>query len=237
MKKILYQEYSKYLDDFKNQIVDILILEGKQTRGRQVRGNELEFIDFITTNNYFLTTFDLWLLVQKFEIPCIFISSTKLLETNKKSKFFIGYGDKNDDFAFLIIPGIKSDIKSENIPSFKLIESNTNDIFIPLNNLLNCENKNNIIDSFKNKITIEEFVREFNPSILKKKLRIEEDSDEEEPVKIPKKIPKKKVIIESTSSVIEDNNSSQGSTNQNGKTKKTKKTKLVGIKPKTKKNK
>ena len=109
IKKILYQEYSKYLIRILvTQIIDILILEGKQTFGRQVKGDDLSFIDFITTDNYFLTTFDLWLLVQKFKIPTIFISTTKLLETNNKKHFFIGYGEENDDFAFVVVPGISA---------------------------------------------------------------------------------------------------------------------------------
>jgi len=197
-----------------------------------LENNELSFIDFITTDNYFLTTFDLWLLVQRYKIPTIFISTTKLLETNNKEIFFIGYGEENDDFTFIILPGISN----ENKPAFKVIETDNNDIYIPLNKLLDCDHKNEINDAIKNKISIEEFLRDFNPRNLgKKKLRIVDSSeDEEEPVKKPKKQPKKKLIVESTSSVSENNNSSPGIVI---KKKKTKKTKLVGIKPKTKKNK
>lgn len=230
IKKVLYQEYGKYFDDFSYQIIDILILEGKQTRGRQVKEDEIKFIDFISADNYFLTAFDLWLLVQKFEIPTIFISTTKLLETNKKKHFFIGYGEENNEFVFIIVPGIGAEKK----PAFKLIESNNNDIFISLRKLLDCEHKNDIINAFKNKISIEEFLRDFNPKNLKTKLKIEDSSEnEEEPVKKSKKQPKK-IIIESTSSVTENNSSSPSIGNKKGKTKKTK---LVGIKPKTKKNK
>jgi hypothetical protein len=231
VKKVLYQEYGKYFDDFTYQIIDILILEGKQTHGRQVRDDELKFIDFISANNYFLTVFDIWLLVQKFEIPTIFISTTKLLETNKKKHFFIGYGEENDDFVFIIVPGIGPEKK----PAFKLIESDNNDVFISLSKLLDCEHKKEIFYAFKNKIIIEEFLRDFNPKNLKTKLRIEDSSEnEEEPVKKTKKQPKKKLIIESSSSVTENNSSSPEIVIKKGKTKKTK---LVGIKPKTKKNK
>ena len=101
IKKILYQEYSIFLEDFSEQIIDILILEGKKKLGDQVKSGILPFVDFITTDNYFLTTFDLWLLIKKFEIPTIFISTTKLLETNNKDHFFIGYGKENDDFFCL----------------------------------------------------------------------------------------------------------------------------------------
>jgi hypothetical protein len=236
IKQILYEEYSKYFEDFENQIIDILILEGKQIFGRQVRGDELQFIDFINTDNYFLTTLDIWLLVQKFEIPTIFISTTKLLETYNKANFFIGYGQENDDFAFIVVPGISSDIA----PEFKLIETDNNDVFISLNKLLACENKNQISDAFKNKIVFDEFLRDFNPKKLekkKKKLIIEDDSDGEEPVKKIKKQQKPKLrISESSTSVSkEDKSSSEIVIKKKGKEKKTKKTELACTKNKTKK--
>jgi hypothetical protein len=224
------------LDEYKDRIIDILILEGKQTRGKQVNDDELEFIDFITTSNYYLTGFDIWLLVQHFKIPTIFISTTKLLETNKSKNFFIGYGEQNDDFAFIIIPGIGA----EKVPAFKLIETDKNEVFISLDKLLDCENKNEINEAFRNKIIIEDFLSKFDPSVLKekkskKKLIIEDDSqDEEEPVKKQKKQPKKNLIVESTSSVSENKSSSSKIIIKKGKTKKLK---LEGIKPKTKKNK
>jgi hypothetical protein len=226
IKQILHEEYSKYLEDYSSQIIDILILEGKQNLGRQVKSNDLSFIDFITTDNYFLTTFDLWLIVQKFEISTIFISSTKLLETDNKEHFFIGYGKENDDFAFVVIPGISP----ENVPAFKLIEADNNDIFISLNKLLECEYKIEITEALKNKLVIDDFLREFNPKkVGKKKIIVEEDS--EEPVKKPKK-KAKPLIIESSSSVSSNNDSSEEIKITK---KKTKKMKLVGIKPKTKK--
>ena len=234
IKQILYEEYSKYFDDFENQIIDILILEGKQIFGRQVRGKELEFTDFINTDNYFLTIFDIWVLVQKFEIPTIFISTTKLLETYNKEHFFIGYGEENDNFAFIVVPGISIDTP----PEFKIIETDNNDVFIPLNKLLNCENKNKINDAFKNKIIFDEFLRDFNPKKLekknpKKKLIVEDDSDGEEVVKKPKKT-KKKLIVESTSSVTQSNDEASPEIVLKKK-RKTKKTELVGTKNKTKK--
>ena len=184
-----------------------------------------------TTDNYFLTTFDLWLLVQKYEIPSIFVSTTKLLETNNKEHFFIGYGQKNDNFAFIVIPGISP----ENKPAFKLIETDSNDVFIALDKLLDCDHKNKINDAFKDKISVDEFLREFNPKKLeKKKLRIVDSSeDEKEPVKKAKKQPKKQLIIESSISTLSNDNKSSEIVI---KKRKTKKTRLVGIKQKTKKN-
>ena len=76
IKNQLYDEYKQYIkkDETKDKIVDILIIEGKKTLGDQVAAGSLSFGSFIYTDNYFLTTFDLWLLVNRFKIPTIFIS-------------------------------------------------------------------------------------------------------------------------------------------------------------------
>jgi hypothetical protein len=88
--------------------------------------------------------------------------------------------------------------------------------------------------SLRNTIVIEDFLKDFKPKNLGKKLKIVDSSseNEEELVKKPKKT-KKKLIIESSSSTISKNDSSPEIVIKRAKTKKTK---LVGIKPKTKKN-
>ena len=89
------------------KIIDILIHEGKQTLGDQVKSGALSFLNFIFTDSYFLTTLDLWLLVDKYEIPSIFISSKVIPETRFKYKEFVCYKNVIDDidknkFVFII---------------------------------------------------------------------------------------------------------------------------------------
>jgi WD40 repeat protein len=79
--------------------VDILILEGKKTLGDQVHAETLTFFNFLYTDNYFLTTFDLWLLITKYEIPTIFISHKWILQSKHQKHEFIGYGD--DDLTII----------------------------------------------------------------------------------------------------------------------------------------
>ena len=163
LKNILYDEYKKYLDKYSDKIIDILIMEGKKTLGDQVKAESLSFINFIYTDNYFLTTFDLWLLVNKFEIPSFFICHKYLLQTNYKKHIFLGYGDRDDKkFAFIVIPGLRP----ENVPGYKLILTNNNEVFIPINDLNNssgeCNSKDrNIIGALEDKQTIEEYLENF----------------------------------------------------------------------------
>ena len=94
VKNELFEEYKKYLAEYINKITDILILEGKKTLGDQVHTGTLSFSSLIYTDNYFLTTFDLWLLVTKYKIPTVFICQNYILQTKYEKHEFIGYGNE-----------------------------------------------------------------------------------------------------------------------------------------------
>ena len=210
IKNQLYNEYKQYItnDATKDKIVDILIIEGKKTLGDQVIAGTLAFTSFIYTDNYFLTTLDLWLLVNRFKIPTIFISHKFILQTNYESHEFVGYGNLDDKFAFVVLPGFRA----ENMPAFKIIQSNTGDIFISLKEI-NEECIGNIMNAIRNKITIKEYLDNFvmpKKTTYKKKkpLIIESDSEvnEEKQTQLelgkdipkvikPKKKQTKKVLI------------------------------------------
>ena len=70
------------------------------------------------------------------------------------------------------------------MPALKIIESNTQDIFISLNQISNSECSEKINDALQNKFTIEEYLETFTKNVKtkyakKKPLLIIEDSDEE----------------------------------------------------------
>jgi len=183
IKNILFDEYKKYLEKYNDKIIDILIIEGKKTLGDRVKAGSLSFINFIYTDNYFITPFDIWVLVNKFEIPTIFISQKSILQTNYNSSDFVAYGEEENKFVFIIIPILKA----ESEPGFKIIEDDEQSIFISLNKLLVTENTENINNSILNKITIESYLDSFTKNIKPKpvkkiinprvKLIIKEDDD------------------------------------------------------------
>ena len=75
-----------------------------------------------------------------------------ILQTNFEKHAFVGYGDKRDKFAFIIIPGFRH----EHVPNYKLVKSDKDDIFIPLDKLNeNCVKR--IEEAIDNKISIEEY--------------------------------------------------------------------------------
>ena len=199
IKNQLFDEYKTYLHNYMKKIIDILIIEGKKTLGDQVHSNTLSFSNLIYTDNYFLTLFDLWLLVVKYQIPTIFISQKTILQTKYEKHEFLGYGSRDDDFAFIVVPGFRP----ENIPSYKLILSNEGDAFISLNKLNNvCLER--IYSAIENPVTINEYLQFFEKPkatvYIKKKpskpiLILSESDNEEEVVKPKPKVQRKKKII------------------------------------------
>jgi hypothetical protein len=185
IKTILFDEYKKYLTDFTDKIIDILIIEGKKHLGDKVRANFLTFAEFLYNDNYFLTTLDLWLLVNKYKVSTIFISSKNLLQANYDNNIFVAYSKnvniREEKFCFIVIPALQS----ENIPAYKIIQNNKNDIFISLNEI-NIGNKNEecvskIINAIENKVVIDLYLETFKKiSKRKKKLYIEPDEFIEE---------------------------------------------------------
>ena len=192
IKNELFNEYKNYIQENVNKIVNILIREGKKTLGDQVLAGTLTLSNLIYTDNYFLTTFDLWLLVTKYKIPTIFVCQNTILQTNFKKNAFLGYGDEGDDFAFVIIPGFRP----ENVPGYKLIQSETGDVFISLNNLKE-EGVEKIETAFRNRKSIEQYLEEYEiPKLTvyetkKPKLVIEGEKDVEKPKPKKKPVPLK----------------------------------------------
>jgi hypothetical protein len=164
LKNVLYEEYRKYLEKYQPQIIDILIIEGKKTLGDQVKAGSISFGSFIYTDNYFCTPFDIWLLVQKYKIPTIFISQRELMQTNYKDFAFIGYGEREDKFAFIVVPGLDP----EKIPGYKLVVSDKDETFISLDTL---EDGTMFDKAFETRMTIEEYLAQFTKKafVVKKK--------------------------------------------------------------------
>jgi hypothetical protein len=153
----LLQEYYKYLSTYENQIVDILISEGKKTLGDQVKAKTMDFTHFIYNEDYYVTNFDVWLLLEKYKIPSIVISSKPIVEANNEDNVFIAYGlDRNDNYCFVVTPLVKID----SAPKYKLIQNSEDSVFFPLS-VVQDTCIDSITNAFDNKITVEDFIQTF----------------------------------------------------------------------------
>jgi hypothetical protein len=187
IKKELVREYNKYINEHGDKILDMLIQEGKPNSVYQVKGGTLLFGNMILANNYHLTTLDLWLLVSKYKIPTIFISTKTLLQTNYEKRIFVGFGEKDDKFAFILLPALSD----KSTPKMKLIENADGKWFHPLKEI-EADCINNITDAFKYKQDIKTYLDTFeDPNKSKKKKNNLDLVDEVMPVQNIETAPKK----------------------------------------------
>jgi len=85
IKTILLNLYIPLLKKFGNSVLDTLQSQGKVTFINDVRNNILTFDNYIMSEHYYITNFDIVLLAKHFKLPIIIISSTKLKENKKDS--------------------------------------------------------------------------------------------------------------------------------------------------------
>ena len=159
IKKDLLKQYAKYFHLYEDKLIDILIHEGKKTLGIQLREKTISFENFIYTNDYFVSNFDIWLIMEKYNIPAIFISGLFLSETNYKNTIFTvytGIEPKPVNHIFIVCPGKRSD----SIPKYKLIKSPDNQVMIPLTVIRDvCKLK--IQTAINECVTIERFLNNY----------------------------------------------------------------------------
>lgn len=181
IKDILNEEYTKYFEKYGPQIIDILISEGKKGQGARVKGKTLSFQDFIYLDDYFITNLDIWILMQKYKIPSIIVSTKPIIITNRSKNYLVLYGKADDDFVFIYAPGLRA----ENIPKYSIIVSPDDKIENYLEILKNNELRREIIESISSNFTLEKMLQSFTKktsvkmgSKLTGKIVVEDSSEE-----------------------------------------------------------
>ena len=163
IKEDLFESYQSYLTQFQTKIVDVLKMEGKENLCNQVLQGTMTFENMIMNDAYFLSLFDLWILVQKYQIPTVFMGTYKLLETNQTSKIMVGY-QKSDskEFIFIVTQPITKKTPVNKPPINRIILTNTNQLLIKTD-ALNKETElyGELQKSIEYPKTIEDFLKKF----------------------------------------------------------------------------
>jgi hypothetical protein len=185
IKALLDEEYSKYFGAYGSQIIDILMSEGKKIQGTRVKAKTLSFQDFIYLDDYFITNLDIWIIMQKYNIPSIIIASKPIIITNRLKNFLVLYGNPENDFVFIYSPALRQ----ENIPKYSIIVKQDGKIEHFLDVIKNAETRREIVDSIANNFTLEKMFQTFTKKTTIKakpkltgKIVVEESSEEDVPV-------------------------------------------------------
>jgi hypothetical protein len=202
IKTELAELYNYYLSKNEKYILDVLEKEGKKYYADEIKIGNMNIFDVIFSEYYFITLFDIWLLVEKHKIPMIILSQKLLF--NKKHVVTL-FGNETDKFIFLITTPSRSD----HVINFQILYNGTNEngsenITLPLD-IISCPNKSReILFTIENKKSIAEFIDVYTPikktKYLKKvteQLELRED-EEEAPIalKKPRKLKTKKNKLE-----------------------------------------
>ena len=206
LRDILFEQYKKYTGQFEKtnvaKIADIWIEQGKVDEGNDIKSGSLNILEIIVSETYYITNFDMWLLLEYFKIPSFFISSFHIPETRFKNFQFVCYSDistRNNNYVFIVVPAFK-DVKHL---SYKIIVNKDNKMDISINDLSNTECIDKFQKSLENIVTIpqyiEAFKREHNPQTKTNAkstthnidFEVTEENTEEIPAKQRKSIAKK----------------------------------------------
>jgi hypothetical protein len=167
------QAQSEEFELFQNKIVDILIVQGKKTRGDSVKSQKIGFLTFIELPDYYLTNLDLWIIFNYFKIPSVLISNSCLFEQKYAERQFVLYAHNHaneaelirDKYVFIVSPGHK---KKGEIPQYKIITNNaennvTKNIHIGINDITDETYKQKLIASLRSRVQIYDFLNSYVP--------------------------------------------------------------------------
>ena len=128
----------------------------------------MSFENMIMNDAYFLSLFDLWLLVQKYKLPTIFMCTYKLLETNQTSKIMVGYqSPESTEFIFIVTPPITKKTPVNKPPINRFILTDTNQLLIHMDSLnKETELYGELQKSIEYPQTVEDFLTKFTRNDL-----------------------------------------------------------------------
>jgi hypothetical protein len=165
IKDTLIDEYKLLTDNYKDvkkitSIINILREEG-QFDANQLQDKTMNFEQMILQDGFGAVSFDLWILLVKYEVPSIFISSKVIPETRFKNKEFVCYlDDKHDNrFAFIVIPAMYKRQELKN-PEYKLIIDDQKQVKISLRALKEGECLENIDEAINRVYSVRKYIDE-----------------------------------------------------------------------------
>ena len=169
-RELIYEYLDLVKRGFLSNIEDIFKSSGKRRLVKEMHEYNYDVTQIIRDRDFFLSNFDLWLLMKRYKVPSVLISTYHIQEANNEKNIFVMYGNKEDKFVFIIPPTVKA-VK----PKYSLIQNEiAGEIIIQTSiSELNVDNststkgncKNNIIDAIENKKNVVDYVESFVPLI------------------------------------------------------------------------
>jgi len=162
VKDELINQYNILTDNFTNQErinkIIYILKEEAQFDANQIQDGTMTFEQMIIQDGFTAVNFDLWLLLVKYEIPSIFISSKNIPETRYNLKEFVCYR-KEDTTVYAIIATPAMYRKTvKDFPIYRLIINNDKNLKINLDELPKTECLRNIENAIDQYVSIEDYL-------------------------------------------------------------------------------
>ena len=141
IKKLLIEEYTRNYNVYLNKIKDILSNEGKKFYIYQIYSKKISLIDYIMSENYFLSLMDIWIISNSLSLPIIIISLGKL-PINGKKYFVINNNIENEYFILKITFG-------KLYPEYRIIIDNNGNKKIDIEKILFKDKETDVKESLK----------------------------------------------------------------------------------------
>ena len=128
IRQVLLSEYRKLFDEGrKRQILNILKKEGKRDQVTAIEGGT-SIVDIITMSNYYLSSFDFFIIAKNYKLPCMIICRTNIPTFYSEVASFIEQPES--DSTYYIFSGTYHLVDSNHSPVYGLI-SKDDSIRIP----------------------------------------------------------------------------------------------------------
>ena len=171
VKEHLLEEYMRLTDSYKdaikvNKIIDILKEEYQYDAG-QLYDRSLTFEQMIVQEGFSPVNFDLWILLNRYKIPSLFISTKEIPETRFNKTEFVCFTnleimetvneqniDKASQYVFIVTPAM---IKRSGMEAaeYKVVLNATKEMVININEM---KDATAVIDAIKKYYTIEDYL-------------------------------------------------------------------------------
>jgi hypothetical protein len=122
IKLSLWNAYEPFMKDYSKRIFDVLSKQGKHAMMERIKRNEVTFQDLIMSEEYYISTLDIWALASKLNIPIMLFTSTSLKDLMLDVRWLIMGGNQSDDFYFIRAPAVVKDSR-DYINDYHLVTS------------------------------------------------------------------------------------------------------------------
>jgi hypothetical protein len=119
VRKILWNGYTKYLEKYKAQILNVLKKEGKYDLVERISKGVVSFETVVHSEDYYMTNLDYWIVSIETNTPIILFNSTTLKNVEGDIDWlFLGGGDIHENIEYIRSPAL---IERNEPPRYSII--------------------------------------------------------------------------------------------------------------------